>query len=101
MPCHFSRSFIALYSILISSLRQRARGVCSFTKYYKASVGSIKNWQLLSHLQPVRNCSKLRVSESRLFLPRWPLYVHHYLLMTTTDPYLCRLTIWTLEILVV
>lgn len=40
MPCHFSRSFIVLYSILISGLRQRARGVCSFTKYYKALVGS-------------------------------------------------------------
>lgn len=97
MPCHFSRSSVVLYSILISSLRQQARGVCSFTIYYKASVSSIKNRQLLSDLQPLHNYSKLRVPESRLFLPRWHLYAHHYLLMTTIDPCLCRFTIWTLE----
>ena len=97
MPCHFSRSSVVLYSILISSLRQQARGVCSFTKYYKASVSSIKNRQLLSDLQPLHNYSKLRVPESRLFLPRWHLYAHHYLLMTTIDPCFCRFTIWTLE----
>jgi hypothetical protein len=100
MPCHFSRSFIVLYSILISSLGQRARGVCSFTKYYKAPVGSKELTAPLpspTFAQLLEITSfKVSVIPSTMVSLRPPLSLDDY-----HRSYLRRLALWTLEIPVV